>query len=488
MAETTPLTYQTGNDVSAPLTAYNDHRLLMALPNALDGGTATMRAAKMKYLPQEDGESETAYANRLARSVLNNSYARTIEKLVGEVFKEDIALSEDVPEQFEELVKDIDNEGNNLSIFCSDFLSTGIHEGVAHVMVEYPQVVGNTVEDHKKVGARPYWVEIKPGNVIGWRTESRAGRTVLTQLRVKETVEVADGTYGVKDEKRIRLYEPGSYEVFVEDGDGKWVTARDEGGSELKGNTNLEYIPLVTLKLGKSLTEMTGTPCLSDLAWLNLTHWQSGSDQRNILHYARLVTYFGKLLEVDENGKVIFGANRLIHSDDKDADLKVVEHSGAAVEAGRNDLLDLESAMAMYGLSLMMPKTGTTTATEKAIDKAENNSALGGWVAKLASALEQLLAYTCQYLKVEADGQLIPNDDFNPAGGTEASVLVEGYKCGLLPRQLVVEELIARGVIGQEIDLADLEKMLESDQRQEAMNGAFQSFGESGQGAPPQEK
>ena len=47
---------------------------------------------------------------------------------------------------------------------------------------------------------------------------------------------------------------------------------------------------------------------------------------------------------------------------------------------------------------------------------------------------------------------------------------------------------IDNSVIGQEIDLADLEKMLESDQRQEAMNGAFQSFGESGQGAPPQEK
>ena len=235
MAEETIASITGGDDVSQPLDAYTEHRNRMKLPDALMGGTKTMREAKTTYLPQEEGETTPAYEARLDRTTLTNYYKNSVSKLNGEVFKEQVTLSEEVPEQFEELVSNIDNEGNNLTTFISSFFKRAIHNGVAHIMVEYPEVEGITEHDHKQVGARPFWVEIKPINIIGWRFESINGKKKLVQLRVKEVVEKEDGKYGLKEVERIRYYYPGGYEVYELSGEGAWIVAKDEDGNEIIG-------------------------------------------------------------------------------------------------------------------------------------------------------------------------------------------------------------------------------------------------------------
>ena len=122
---------------------------------------------------------------------------------------------------------------------------------------------------------------------------------------------------------------------------------------------------------------MTGRPPLMDLALLNLAHWQSSSDQRHILHVARVPLLFARNLRPGENGLDI-GPNRLIVGDSDGADLKFVEHSGSAIEAGRQDLVDLEDRMAVMGLDLIARRPGSATATARAIDAAQADSACGG--------------------------------------------------------------------------------------------------------------
>lgn len=470
-----------GDDVSSPLAAYSLYMAEMKLPMAIHSGTKTMRAAKHDFLPQEEGESVISYESRLKRSALSNYYRRTVEKLVGQAFEEGIE-ADGIPAAIEELIPDIDQEGNSLSLFMSRVLYRAIHKGLCHVMVEYPNVPGaKTVEDHKKAGARPYWVIIEPENVIGWRHTVVNGVKKLTQLRIKETVMVDDGKYGEKAEHRIRLYEPGKWEVYVQ-GIGGWAIKNDENGQPMSGVTTLDYIPLVTYMIGEKMSEMTAMSCLADLAELNCIHWQSSSDQRNVLHYARLITYFGKLLQVDESGKVIFGANKMIHSNSPEGDLKIVEHSGAGIEAGRNDLKDLELTMAMFGLTMMLPKVSGVTATENSIEKGESDSALTTWIKSMESTLETLLEYTCNWIKAPKAGTLIPFSDFGSGlSNADNTTLIEGYKAGLLPKELVIIELKARGVISQEIDMIDVEKMFEEDARK-SVNMQQMGLGQSGLG------
>lgn len=456
------------NDIASALPAYGRYMQDIQLVRDLHRGTIGMREAGKRYLPQEEGESNKSYAARLKLSVLSNFYKRTLEKLAGQVFSEDIEPSNDLPDAVYELLNDIDLEGSSISTFMNRVFYTAMHKGLCHVMVEYPQVQGNTRADHVRAGARPYWTLIDPECVIGWRHRDMGGRKVLTQLRVLETVEVESGKYGVDTVQRLRLYEPGRWKIYqLDDMSSDWREAVDqETGQVMEGTTSLDYIPLVTLMLGERTTEMTAVPCLQGLAELNCQHWQSSSDQRNILHYARMITFFGKCLDVDEGGQVIFGANRLIHTTSPDGDLRVVEHSGRGIEAGRNDLKDLEAAMALFGLQLLLPRVSGQTATQNAIEKGEADSALLAWTRKMQSCLQTLLSYTCDWLGIEARGELVPYTGFADSfGSTDTTVLLEGYKAGLLPRELVIGELKERGVIGTDYDMIEIAAMFQNDAR-----------------------
>jgi len=473
--------------INAPLAKFTQAQGLMELPNALMGGTEAMREAGTEYLPQEEGESAIKYDARLARSTLFEGYSRTIEKLVGEMFCEQVAISDDVSDDIKELLKNIDMKGNDITMFSSIVAKSGIHHGLVHILVEYPPSPGKTVEEHKKAGARPYWVMVKADQVIGWRYADRGGVQKLVQLRIREYVKKPDGLYGEKTVERVRLLEPGKWAVY-EEVKGKWEIAKDSDDNDMAGATNLDYIPIVSIPFGEPTSEMTAVPTLLALAHLNRTHWQSSSDQRNILHFARLVTWFGKMLTTDDDDKVMFGANRLVQSQHPDGDLKAVEHNGAAIAAGRQDLEDLKTEMAMFGLSLMIGKTGTVTATEKAIDKGENSSALYTWVRSFNSAIETAHKYTCKYLATEAKGNIKLNDDFSTVlSNQDYEIIIKAFEAGLIPRNLAIEELKRRGLIKQEVDLVDLIAQLEDDQKKnttlKALAGAF-GAPRSGQQAP----
>src|SRR6185295_4553940 len=88
---------------------------------------------------------------------------------------------------------------------------------------------------------------------------------------------------------------------------------------------------------------MTGEPPLEELADLNVAHWQSSSDQRNILTVARVPILFGTGIEGNE--KLEIGASSMIRTSDPNAKLTYVEHTGAAIGAGERDLERLEFQM-----------------------------------------------------------------------------------------------------------------------------------------------
>jgi len=125
---------------------------------------------------------------------------------------------------------------------------------------------------------------------------------------------------------------------------------------------------------------MTAEPALLDLANLNIAHWQSDSDQRNILHVARVPILFAAGLGDSEAPikKLNIGATTFINGQ-IGSDLKYVEHSGKGIEAGRQDLQDLEQRMAQMGLNMLVKgagRSGSATATARVLDQSEADSPL----------------------------------------------------------------------------------------------------------------
>lgn len=466
------------NAIATPLPEYTAHQESLALINTLMGGTAAMQEAGAKYLPQEPAESTKAWEIRRDRTVLFNAMKRTVQKLTGEVFSKDVDVGEDVPKAIQDWLEDVDLQGRNESRFAQEVFQTAIKDGTTHILVDYPQADGvATLADEKAAALRPYWVHIKAEQVIGWRFEVVNGKRVLSQVRITECQEVADGDYGKTEVNRIRVLNRDSFEIWEEKTDDKgevqWVMVQ-------QGLLTLGFIPLVTIMFGEQMSPMTACPPLEDLAYLNLAHWQSSSDQRNILHFARVPLLFGKGLTDaggrapgEEGSNFEIGVNRLIHSTNPDADLKVVEHSGKCIEAGRQDLKDLEDQMALFGLTLMLPKGVQTTATQSASDKSENDSALRSWAMILKDCLELALSYMAQWAKLgDKGGSVTVNTDFRAFSGIELDSIARLVIAGKLPVEVYVEEAQRRGAMMQSWDPVEIQSMLENELR----SGGFASL------------
>ena len=379
-----------------------------ALISALLGGSEAMRAAGRAFLPQHAAEQDRTYNERLACACLLNATAKTLERLVGKPFAEPIQL-QDVPAQISELFDDIDLKGNRLDVFARDWFEGGLAKAFCHVVVEFPKKKEETrtLEQQRAANLRPYWVLVMPECLLDAREETVGGVRVLTHARIEESYDVVQGYTKVK-RRRIRVFDKTAAGVEVklmvpeENAAGEVKEWKQDGPPRVLG---VPFIPIVTWYSAKREGLMLAKPRLQDLAELNKTHWQSSSDQRHILTVARfpILAASGAAAPAKKGGKdgapnVTIGPNKILWMPDPQGRYYYVEHTGAAIEAGRKDLQDLEAQMDSYGGQFLKAKPGTQTATEKSIDTAEATSELAAMVQTFQDAMALAFWMTAQWL------------------------------------------------------------------------------------------
>ena len=169
-----------------------------------------------------------------------------------------------------------------------------------------------------------------------------------------------------------------------------------------------------------------------------------------------------------KDGKMELGANRMIIAGDPDASMQFVEHTGAAIEAGRTDLEDLKADMAALGMELLVRRPGNETATARAIDTAEVNSVLQAMAIETQGALSQAIGIALKWVSKEPpkDGNLvIMNTDFGLTmqGQEELDALVKARLAGDLSRETFWAELKRRGILRDDFDEADEKVKLDSE-------------------------
>lgn len=411
---------------------------------ALLGGTPAMRAAKTLYLPKHPAESPDFYEYRLGVSTLFNGLRKTVDTMSGKPFSEPLKINDDVPSAIKTYCENIDLEGRNLQAFSHEVFWWALAMGLSHILVEYP--VGadtTTIAAQKASGARPYFVHIRANQVLGWRSARVRGVETLTQLRYLESVEVANGVWGTKIVQQVRLMTPTTIETFRQNEKNVWVS------QGVVPNT-FGGIPLATVYTGRT-GFMTACPPLLDLAYLNIEHWQSSSDQSNILHVARVPILFGK--GFSEDTAITVGTQKAVANPDVQADLKFVEHSGAAIEAGRVSIQDIEDRMRVLGAQLLV-KNGSgnrMTATEKSIDSAEADSALSLAALNLQDSLGVALQYMAQWEKLPEGGSVSVYRDFDEvvSDGQKGDILIKLKQEGIISAETGFEEAIRLGVVSE---------------------------------------
>jgi hypothetical protein len=422
-------------------------------------GTHAMRKAGEKYLPRYEAEMDKAYKARREGAVLFNVTDRTLKSWVGRPFSDPVKIGEDVPEDVKELLKDIDMQGNDVAVFARNWFSEGLAKAFAHVLIEMPRP--DDPEDGRKRskaddiedGVRPFWSLIAPENLIFASGVMVGSREVLTHARIKESVMVREGWEEV-EVKRIRVYdrdEKGVYYSLYElqnegQDDEKWV--------EKKGKTplDIERIPIVTFYADRQGL-MFGKSPIEDLADLNIAHWQSNSDQNNILTVSRFPILAASGITKEES-KIALGPRVLLYSANQEAKFYYVEHKAASIGAGRQNLLDLEEQMAEYGADFLRKRPGNVTATARALDSAEATSPLQDAAWRFNDALEQAMDLMAEWLGVEEVGTLTVPVDFGPEDvhREDLDAVKEARRMRDLSREKYLAELKRRGVLVDEFD------------------------------------
>jgi len=129
----------------------------------------------------------------------------------------------------------------------------------------------------------------------------------------------------------------------------------------------------------------------------------------------------------------------------------------------------------MFGLTYMMPKTGNTTATEKAIDSSENDSSLKSWALDFQDFVNLLLDTTLDYTGQEmTDKGIGINTEFRSfLMDLEPKYILEAAKAKILPNEVVFEEFKRRGIIKDEWDWAEVLLMLEQQEQSSVSLGSL---------------
>ena len=420
------------DNVATPGIAHRAMAAELDLLADLLGGTLTMRAAGQRWLPREAAESWTAWRVRLQRTVLFNGLSRTVQALSGRPFARPVALESAHP-ALQKLAENCDREGTSLGDFAKRLLQRLLIDGMVHILVDRP--VG---------GGAPYFVMVTASQMIG-ATRDDDG---LDEIRIAETHIRRIGRFGEATSQAVRLIGRNEWQLWHPRGEldsgsiGAWHVASE-------GRHGYGRPPLVTLNVAPS-GFMQARPPLIDLAWLNLAHWQSASDQRHILHVARVPILFGRALQVAE-GDIEIGPNRLILADDPAADLRFIEHSGAAIDAGRQDLIDLEDRMAVLGLDMLRRRPGNETATGRAIDAAEAHAALAGVIATLRDGLQAAFDMAADWLDLpdNATGQIqiARNFPVSDDAAAEADMLLKARLAGEISQEAFLAEITRRGIL-----------------------------------------
>lgn len=457
----------TGDDVAARSHAVACMAETWDLIADLMDGTAAMRRAGTRHLPQWIAESGGSYEFRRCTATLFPAYQRTVSVLVGKPFSKPITIGEDVPPRIVAWLDDVDQEGRNLNAFAADLCTEALAYGICGILVDAPTNEGlRTVADEQEAGVRPYFVLVRHDAILGWRTERRAGATILSQLRLMESVEEPDGSYGTKHVKQVRVLEPGAWATYRkskgEDGRETWQLYQE-------GRTSIDVIPFAPV-YGSRRGHMIGAPPMIDLAYLNVEHWQSKSDQQTILHVARVPILFAKDME---NDAITVGVKAVVKATNPTADLKYVEHSGSSIEAGRQSLLDLEDQMRQVGAELLVIKPGNTTEVQTRQDNEPAMCDLQRIMQAMEDALDLGLSFMAMFAKEPTGGHVNIYNDFGVATLAEASaqLLATMQADGQLSLPTLLGELKRRGVLAADVDVDD-EVAASSAERDKAQKAA----------------
>jgi hypothetical protein len=416
---------------------------------AVTEGTDYLRTNSETFLPLEPREDYDAYLARVNRAVFSPFTQRLIRAATGLVLRKPITLTGD-PYWTEMFKMDVDGRKSDLDEYARRLLMCSLTYGQSHILVDYPAPSGAvSLAEERQQNRRPYWIEIDPNNLYGWRLDRESNYGNLIQVRLGEKAVLPDGQFGEKVFDQVRVIEPGSYRVFrkkeqIEEmydvSDGSSAGSFEAGSSDKdykqveSGEFSLGEIPLVTIYSGKT-DNLVSKPPLLDIAYLNIAHFQRQADLIHSLHVASQPMLVMEGYD-DQTKDLAISVNYAMATQPGNK-IYYVEPASSAFEAQSAEIKELQMQMATLGIStLSQQKFVAESADARRLDRVDTNSMLAMVSMELEQKLQKAFNLSAEYVGIEPPEIKISRDfDIERLIGQDITALTSLFDQQVIDRE-----------------------------------------------------
>ena len=428
---------------------------------AVTEGTEYLRENSEAFLPLEPREDYTAYMARVNRAVFSPFTQRLIRAATGLVLRKPITLIGD-PYWTEMFKADVDGCGSDLDEYARRILMCSLTYGQSHILVDYPAPSGAvSLAEERQRNRRPYWIEVDPNNLYGWRLDRESNYGNLIQARIAEKAVLPDGDFGEKVFEQIRVIEPGKYRVFRKTdqidemydladnsyaGEFDAQTTGEEYKEVESGEFSLGEIPLVTIYSGKT-ENLVSKPPLLDIAYLNLAHFQRQADLIHSLHVASQPMLVMEGYD-DQTKDVAISVNYAMATQPGNK-VYYVEPASSAFDAQSAEIKELQMQMATLGIStLSQQKFVAESADARRLDRVDTNSMLAMVSMELEQKLQKAFNFSAQYVGIKPPEVKISRDfDIERLIGQDITALTSLFDQQVINREEFRDILIQGEVL-----------------------------------------
>jgi len=417
------------------------------------------------YLPILSGQDEAEYNAYKARALFYNAMSRTLEGLVGLVFRKDPEFK--IPENLKDNLSSVDLSGMNIWTFSRNVFDEVLLVGRYGILVDLPEGPSEK--------AIPYFAGYVTERILNWKYIVVNGRRLLSMVVLEE--EVADPgndefEEGTKTQYRVLKLDEESQIYRVE----IWeATATTKDGKEQTVYTKTEDI-LPTFR-GQPLKEIPfafvtpfgpqeamAKPPLLDLAQVNVSHYRTSADLEHGAHFTALPTAW--IAGFPTDSVFTIGSAKAWVSDDVNAKAGFLEFTGQGLQALESRLEKKEQLMAILGARMLeAPRKGVEAAETARIRQAGESASLASMAISVAEGIEKALARWVEWQGGNPDDVAVGvNTDYvaEPLTAQEVIALFSTYQAGGISWETFVYNLKRGEVLPPGVEAEDEMKLIEA--------------------------
>jgi hypothetical protein len=431
---------------------------------ACDGQDA-VHSKGVLFLPKLAEQTDIDYRNYVERATYFNACGRTLEGLVGMVFRKE--PSKEYPTALQSIVDDLDLSGNSIDRTAQLIMTELIRIGRFGLLVEYPQVnvEVNSQAQASALNLRPYVTHYPAESILDWRIERINNAMQPTMIKLMESYEVSKSVFEYECRPQIRalLLENGVYlqRIYRKPDGGDWTQFGDDIIPAMRGNP-LTAIPFWAFGSETNSLDLQQPPIL-DLADLNLAHYRVNADYERGCHFAGLPTPVLAGFQFDENSKVAIGSTTCLVSSEPTAKWGFLEFTGQGLTALLDNLKAKEAQMAAVGARMLSPEKAGVEAEGTLLMRTNGEtSVLASLTMMVSENLQQILQFMAEWLNVGGEIKYELSTDYVPVGLTaqELDSLVKSWQSGAISYPTLFSALKRGEIISNGTTLEDEQELI----------------------------